>query len=147
MMIGRFRCTCVSHPDRGNGKKSYVDVDEHRKASGKYRGVQGRSSSSGNNQIPLSVRSRLAQWQNRSSSCDTQPLPGGTRSSIPCSVSGNRAGRVVEEMFNHQVPVGTTQAQIEAQVQTIYPNLLAIFNGRPNPNQFYGLAWDGTVWA
>lgn len=57
------------------------------------------------------------------------------------------AGSVVEEYFSHIIPVGTTAAQVKAQLQAIYANRKAAFDARPNPNQFYGTSWDGTVWA
>lgn len=58
-----------------------------------------------------------------------------------------QVGKFVEVLFSHNVLTGTGQAAIKAALITVYTNRKAIFDARPNPNQFYGLAFDGSVWA
>ena len=104
---------------------------------------------------------------------DTQPLPGnisqvnvvfwfpviaGREIALPGATSRYKgatdvengaiaSGTVVEEQFQLQSPPGTSAATVKSQLQAAYANRKAIFDARPNPNQFYGLAWDGTTWA
>lgn len=104
---------------------------------------------------------------------DTLPLPGGISQvnvvfwfpvaagreiAIPGATSKYKgatdvengaiaAGQVVEEAFQLQSPPGTSTATVKTQLQSAYTNRKAVFDARPNPNQFYGLAWDGTAWA
>jgi hypothetical protein len=54
---------------------------------------------------------------------------------------------VVEEQFQLQSPPGTSAATVKTQLQAAYANRKAIFDAKPNPNQFYGLAFDGAAWA
>jgi hypothetical protein len=77
-------------------------------------------------------------------------LPGASSVFKNASAAENgeiAAGRVVEEQFQLQSPPGTSAALVKTQLQAAYANRKAIFDAKPNPNQFYGLAWDGTTWA
>lgn len=86
------------------------------------------------------------------------PVTAGREVAIPGAVSRYKdatdvengliaAGKVVEEPFAHFVPPATTAATIRAQLQAIYANRKAAFDAKPNPNQYYGVSFDGTNWA
>lgn len=78
------------------------------------------------------------------------PRPGATtvfRTASTAEVQAIQQGTVVEEAFQHHVPPSTPQATVQTQLQAIYANRKAAFDAKPNPNQFYGLAWDGAAWA
>lgn len=80
-----------------------------------------------------------------------QEIPFGSSTQFRLATQAERdavaAGQVVEEVIVAPIPAGTTQAQIKTKLIAEYTKRLADFQTRPNPNQFYGLAWDGTTWA
>ncbi len=69
------------------------------------------------------------------------------RTATTAEIAELQAGRVVEEFFSHRAPAGATATQVKAQLIAVYNNRKAIFDGRPNPNQFFGTSWDGTAWT
>lgn len=79
-----------------------------------------------------------------------QEVPGGGtqfRGATDAEKTALAAGQVIEEVLTAPIPAGTTQAQIKTKLIAIWTSRAAEISKRPNPNQFYGLAYDGTVWA
>ena len=58
-----------------------------------------------------------------------------------------QSGAVIEEVLEFQVPQGTTPAQVKAELESRYATRAANLAALPNPNQYYGIYWDGTNWS
>lgn len=66
---------------------------------------------------------------------------------IQSELDALRDGSVLEELFEIQIPSGTTQAQVKSILESRYLSREIAINNLPDPNKFYGVNWDGTTWA
>jgi hypothetical protein len=69
------------------------------------------------------------------------------RNASPSEITALSSGTVIEEFHTAKYSSGFTAAQAEADLVIRYNNRMTAFAGRLNPNQFYGVSWDGTIWA
>jgi hypothetical protein len=68
------------------------------------------------------------------------------KDALPADIAALQNGSVVEHVRPHQMPSGTTLAQIEAYLQNQwqnYQNAVTNFNSWVH----YGSTWDGTTWT
>lgn len=57
------------------------------------------------------------------------------------------SGAVIEERYQLAILSSATVAQVKAQLEARYNARQAELDAMPNPNQFYGVTWDGTTWS
>ena len=58
-----------------------------------------------------------------------------------------QAGQVIERVCTTNFPSSFTAAQIEAFLMAAWNAVGGYLAGLPQPGQFYGTYWDGTVWS
>ncbi len=78
------------------------------------------------------------------------PTPGAAsvfRNTTAAEVTALQDGSVYEEVYEVQIPVGQTVAQIKATLEARYAARQAELTALPNVNQYYAVSWDGTVWS
>jgi hypothetical protein len=68
------------------------------------------------------------------------------KDALPADTTALQNGSVVEQVMPHQLPPGTTLAQIEAYLQTQWQNYQTQITNF-NPWIHYGSTWDGTSWV
>ena len=65
---------------------------------------------------------------------------------LASDLSAIQSGAVVESMISHQLPPGTTMAQVMSYLQVQWQNYQNQINNY-NPWLHYGSTWDGTSWV
>src|SRR5262245_37316559 len=78
------------------------------------------------------------------------PKPGATsifRNALAAEITDLQTGAVIEEVYDFQVPGATTAAQIKTFLEAKWSARNTEISNLPDPNQFYGIFWDGTVWS
>jgi len=79
------------------------------------------------------------------------PLQPGRPSRFPEATNEEIAaindGSVIEEYDQVIIPSGSTATQVKAALEARYAAREAVLTALPNPNQFFGIFWDGSTWS
>ena len=76
--------------------------------------------------------------------------PGATsayKSATAPELAALQDGSVYEEVFEIQIPAGTTSNQIRTLLENRYDARQSELSALPNINQYYGTSFDGTTWS